>query len=179
MPDWNVVITVRERGFILACELFEEFGSVSRTEFFNVLAMKTHDTHRLMEMLREQMTENPSLQSFLARVIPVTDRFSFQTPEEFRAKVTEIVTLYAPRLAGKGFYVRMHRRGFKGRLSSMEEESYLDRFLVEALEKTGSSAHVTFDNPDAIVAVETIAQDAGLSLWSREELERYPFLRLD
>jgi tRNA(Ser,Leu) C12 N-acetylase TAN1 len=61
----------------------------------------------------------------------------------------------------------------------MEEETRLSDFLLESLTKTGAGAHVTFDNPDAIVAVETIGQDAGLSLWSREELQRYPFLRLD
>jgi hypothetical protein len=29
------------------------------------------------------------------------------------------------------------------------------------------------------VAVETVGTQAGLSLWTREDLKRYPFLRLD
>jgi tRNA(Ser,Leu) C12 N-acetylase TAN1 len=43
----------------------------------------------------------------------------------------------------------------------------------------GTPARVTFEDPDFIVAVETVGQRAGMSLWSREELQRYPFVRLD
>jgi tRNA(Ser,Leu) C12 N-acetylase TAN1 len=37
---------------------------------------------------------------------------------------------------------------------------------------------VSFDNPDAIIAVETIGNQAGMSLWFREDLQRYPFLHI-
>jgi hypothetical protein len=73
----------------------------------------------------------------------------------------------------------MRRRGFKGKLSSLEEEHFLDHILLESIEKTGTPGHITFEDPDAIIAVETIAQWAGLSLWSREDLQRYPFISLD
>lgn len=177
--DWNVVITVREPGFIRACELLERFGPISRTEFFNVLVMKVDDIHRIMETLREQISESPEILSYLARVVPVTHTFNFQTPEEFETKTKEIVLLWIPELAGKGFHVRMHRRGFKGRLSSPEEERFLDRVLLESLEKTKTPGRITFENPDAIVAVETLGQRAGLSLWTSKDLEKYPFLRLE
>ena len=61
----------------------------------------------------------------------------------------------------------------------VEEEHYLDKILLDALENTGKSGHITFEDPDVIITVETIAQWAGLSLWSREELQKYPFIRLD
>ena len=74
--------------------------------------------------------------------------------------------------------MRMRRRGFKGKLSSVTEEHFLDDVLLDAMEKKGSPGHITFDNPDFIIAVETVGQWAGLSLWKREDLEQYPFVRL-
>jgi tRNA(Ser,Leu) C12 N-acetylase TAN1 len=73
----------------------------------------------------------------------------------------------------------MRRRGFKGRMSSLEEERFLDEFLLDALKKTGSPGQIAFDNPDYVIAVETIGTGAGLSLWSREELQRYLLVRID
>jgi hypothetical protein len=73
----------------------------------------------------------------------------------------------------------MHRRGFKGRISSLEEEHFLDKILLEELGKIGSPGHITFENPDAILVVETVGQQVGLSCWTREDLQHYPLLRLD
>ena len=117
--------------------------------------------------------------SFLSKLIPVTATFSFQSPGEFEEKAKGIVLAWVPELEGKGFHVRMRRRGFKGKFSGLEEEHFMDKVLLDALEKTGKPGHITFEDPDAIIAVETIAQWAGLSLWSREELQKYPFIRLD
>ena len=35
------------------------------------------------------------------------------------------------------------------------------------------------EDPDVILDVEIVAQQAGLSLWSRDQRKRYPFLKLD
>ncbi len=43
----------------------------------------------------------------------------------------------------------------------------------------GKGGHVAFAGPDVILAVETVDNCAGLSLWTRQDLRRYPFLRLD
>jgi tRNA(Ser,Leu) C12 N-acetylase TAN1 len=179
MQDWNVVITVREGGFKRVFRILEEFGPISRTGYFNVLAMRANNIEAMMEHLRERIEGKPEVLSFLARVIPLTQTFSFDTPEEFEEKAKEIVLSWVPDLGGKGFCVRMHRRGFKGRLSSWDEERMLDEALLEYLEKAGTPGHVTFGSPDAIIAVETLGNWAGLSIWSREELERYPFLRFE
>lgn len=69
----------------------------------------------------------------------------------------ETVSEWVPQLEGKGFHVRMHRRGFKGRLSSLEEEKMLDEFLLELTKERGNPGHVTFEGPDVIIAVETVA----------------------
>ena len=179
MVDWNVVITASERGFGRARKFFVQFGSVSRTEFFNVLVLRTDDPHLVMEAIVERKLENSDSLAFLSRIVPVSHTFSFQSEEEFKEKAKEISLTWVPELAGKSFHVRMHRRGFKGRLSSPEVERFLDEVLLQALENTGTPGHITFKNPDAIIAVETVGQRAGLSLWTRMDLERYPFLRLD
>ena len=73
----------------------------------------------------------------------------------------------------------MHRRGFKGRLSSHQEESYLDHLLMTKLDAQGNPGRVDFDDPDYIIDIETVGQHAGVTLWNREQRLSYPFLRLD
>lgn len=179
IDDWNVVISVRERGFIRACELLGEIAPVARTEFYNVLVMKIDDVPAFLEDLRRLIQETPDANAFLARVVPVTGAFGFQTPEAFEARAREAAARWLPELAGKTFHVRMRRRGFKGRLSSQHEERFLDTFLLERLAEAGTPGRIGFDDPDVIIAVETLGQRAGLSLWTREDRERYPFVRLD
>lgn len=179
MSEWNVVVSVYDRGYKHACQVLEEFGSVSRTDFYNVLAVRVDDIPGLLEKLKERLATDEKARMSLARVVPVSASFTFQNPEEFETKAKEAVLPWVPKLAGKGFHVRMHRRGFKGRLSSQDEERFLDGFLLERLEQAGTPSHITFEDPDAIVVVETISQHAGLALCTREDLKKYPFLKID
>lgn len=179
MHDWNVVVTIRERGFVLACEFLEEFGRIEKTEFFNVLVMKVENVREFLEGLRREISENPGVLNFLARVNPISEVFDFRTPEEFESRAAQVAFQWVPNLAGKRFHVRIHRRGFKGRLSSMDEERLLADVLLEAMKKAGTQGHISFKDPDAVLAVEIVGQRAGISFWTREEMERYPFLGLD
>jgi tRNA(Ser,Leu) C12 N-acetylase TAN1 len=111
--------------------------------------------------------------------VPVRSTFTFQSAEQFEARTRAAALAFLPELAGKGFYVRMYRHGFKGRLSSQAEERLLGTVLQEALEEAGTPGHVTFEEPDVILAVETLGNQAGLSLWTREDLRGFPLLRLD
>jgi tRNA(Ser,Leu) C12 N-acetylase TAN1 len=38
---------------------------------------------------------------------------------------------------------------------------------------------VKFDDPDAIVMIETVGERAGVSVFTREDKQRCPFLRFD
>jgi tRNA(Ser,Leu) C12 N-acetylase TAN1 len=179
MQEWNAVISVHEHGFRRAIDAFGEFGEVKQTEFFNVLLMRAENINRMLESLRERATKHPESLSFLARLIPATHSFIFNSPDEFEHKAAEKILTWTKHVAGKSFYVRIRRRGFKGKLSSPNEERLLDLVLLESLEKAGTPARISFVNPDAIIAIETIGTWAGLSLVSREDLERYPFIKLD
>ncbi len=179
MKEWNVVVTVHEDGYSQARKLLEQFGEVAQTGFFNILVMRASEPDRLLGSLEELARQDPDALTSLTRVVPVAHTFTFQSPHEFETKAREVVSGWVPQLSDKGFHVRMHRRGFKGKLSSMGEEHFIDRYLLEALERAGTPGRITFDDPDAIIALETIGPQAGLSLWTREDLRRHPLLHLD
>ncbi len=111
--------------------------------------------------------------------MPAQEAFDFDSPEDFEAQARKIALHWAPRLAGARFHIRLHRRGFKGRLSSPQEERFLDDALLTALRESGTPGHISFEDPDAIVQIETIDGRAGMSLWRRDDLRRYPFLGAD
>ncbi|MEJ2684997.1 MAG: hypothetical protein P8Z71_11455 [Candidatus Sulfobium sp.] len=179
MKAANAVVNLNARGLKQAIRVMGAFGPIRKTGFFNVLLMEAKDVPGMLEDLKEMMTRDPASLSFLARIVPVSHAFTFQTPEEFEGKAREIALGWVDGLAGRSFHVRMRRRGFKGKMSGLDEEHFLDRLLLEALEERGTPGRITFENPDAIIAVETVGPWAGLSLWMREDLERYPFVKLD
>lgn len=179
MQDWNVVITVRDTGFKRILKFLQDFGEVRKTEFFNVLVLRVDDVSRFTEDLKEEVEADPSLLDFMSHVIPTSTWFTFQTAGEFETKARDAVLPWVKDLADKTFHVRVHRRGFKKRLSSLEEEQFLDRFLLERLEEAGTSGRISFENPEVIIAVEIVGQRAGLSFWTREDRQDYPFLNLD
>jgi tRNA(Ser,Leu) C12 N-acetylase TAN1 len=82
------------------------------------------------------------------------------------------------KIEDKKFYVRVKRRGHKGEISSQEIEREIAGFLVGNLEKTGKEAHVSFDDPDIIILVETIGNWAGVTSITREMKERYALLKV-
>ena len=179
MQDWNVVVSVRQYGFWRACELQGTLGPVSRTEFSNVLVMRVGDISGFMDALQTLLVEHADARAAIGRAIPATRTFLFQSPQQFEAGAREAVSDWLPAPERKTFQLRMHRRGFKGRLSSQTEERFLDHYLIESLERRGTPGRIRFDDPDAVVAVETVGRRVGPSLWRRDEMQGYPFLAVD
>jgi len=178
MKDWNVVVTYHTGGFRPSRKLLEPFGQLQRTEFPSVLVMRADDVEGLLSALEARRAADPTVDHHLSRLIPVTSAFRFESPEDFQEQARAAVQPLLPRLAGKSFHVRIQRRGFKGRLTSAAEERWLGGVVLDALESAGTPARVSFQDPDCILAVEMLGTRAGLSLWTREQLRRYPFLRL-
>ncbi|HEY3444823.1 MAG TPA: THUMP domain-containing protein [Myxococcales bacterium] len=180
MRDWNVVITLRGQMARALRQLRRlSLGPVSVSRFLDVLVMKADDPHAVLRALDEKVAQEPQQHAFLSHVFPCDQTFTFRSPEEFEAKAQEDATRYAGALAGKSFHVRIHRRGFKGRLSTKDEERRLGEFLYERLEKAGTPARVSFEDPDAVVLVETVGTQAGMALLGREELGHSRLLRAD
>jgi len=179
MRDWNVVVTVGERVFKEAIRFLRRFGTVEKTAFFNVLIMKVDDPLHLPESLAAWMSAHPENSNLLGHVAPCLATFNFQSPEEFEERAREAVLPFASSLSGKRFYVRMRRRGFKGQLSTLTEEHFLDDVVLGAARESGAASQITFEDPDAVVVVETVNNRGGIAVWAREDLQRYPFLRPD
>ena len=179
MRDWNVVATVRDEAYAAARRVLGELGPVARTDYFNVLVMRVPEVREFAERLTAFWEADPDLDAILGRVTPLERLFEFQTAAEFEARAREAATPWVEGLAGARFHVRMHRRGFRGRLSSQQEERFLDRWIQQRLAGTAGEPGVDFADPDWIIDLETVGQRGGMSLWSRADLARFPFLHLD
>jgi tRNA(Ser,Leu) C12 N-acetylase TAN1 len=143
MHDWNVVVSVHEGRFVRACQLLGQFGRVERTEYYNVLVMKVEDTSVFVTALADLVSTVPDVLEVVSRAMPAAETFTFQSAEEFEAKAREIALGWQPALAGKAFHVRLHRRGFRERLSSQEEERLLDEVPSSGPARRAVSASTT------------------------------------
>lgn len=179
VPEWNVIASTRDGAFQRARKLLADRGAVGTTGYHNVLVVVVDDPMAFAEDLRELMEADPSIRDAIARAAPCTICFNFRSPADFEAKARDAVSTFVPALKGRAFHVRLHRRGFKGKLSSAEEERFVDHVLLDALAAAGAPGRITFDDPDAIIAIETVDNRAGLALWTRDDLRRFPFLKVD
>ncbi|WP_303907284.1 THUMP domain-containing protein [Thiohalomonas denitrificans] len=175
---WNVLVSISEGRYREAITKLRRFGTVHKTSFYSVLAVEADDPDAMLEELKLEQENNPEAVRWLGHIAPARDIFFFQSPEEFERKAREHVRPLLDKLAGKTFFVRIHRRGFKGRLSSQAEEQFLDGFILDTLREKGTPAAMDFQDPDFVIEIETLAQEAGLAVWSREQRKRYPFLKL-
>jgi hypothetical protein len=179
MRDWNVVVTARDEGFRRACELLSREGSLARTRFYNVLVMRVSDLDGFCAWLSREWDGSLHLSVVLSHVRPARATFDFQSADEFERAAEDLLLELLPALVGKSFHVRVHRWGFKGLLSATEEERKVADTVLKHLAAGGSPSRITFEDPDAILAIDTVGGRAGMTLWSREEREWYPFLELD
>ncbi len=175
-PGWNVIVTLPEATAPQARRVLKRWGWLHRTPYFHVLVMAVADPDQFLREFGEAVAKTPGILNFVAHVFAAQRTFDFATVEEFERKARELALAWAPLLAGKRFHVRLHRRGLKGTLSTPKEERFLDEALLDALNAAGTPGHIGFDDPDLIIHVETIDSRAGMALWSRDDMGRYPFL---
>jgi tRNA(Ser,Leu) C12 N-acetylase TAN1 len=179
MFDWNTVVTLHheERAFRRAQGLLRQLGEPEKTEFHNVLVMRVDSVAGFLRDFSAMCAAEPGILNDISRAVPLTDVFDFDTAEDFETKARNIALSWAPRLRGGAFHVRLHRRGLKEALKTPREERFLDEALLSALDRQGAPGKVRFEDPDFVIDIETVSQRAGMSLWSREDLDKYPFLR--
>ena len=175
--DWNVVVTVHEEGFDQVEQVLAPMGELERTGYHNVLVLRVEDTDEFLDRLDDLCSVNPDLaERHLSKVLPMRRCFDFATPEEFEEGARRTVRDLAPELAGRSFHVRVDRRGMRDRIDSQEVERMLGDAIFGVLEDAGETAEVTFDDPDAVVVVETVSDRGGVALLTREELAERPYL---
>jgi len=176
VEPWNAIITTHRDRLPQARRVLRALGRVERTGFYNVLTMNVDEPARLVDRLDRLFAEDPRVVESVAHVFPAERCFEFSSPAEFESKAREAARAWVPRLAGKTFHVRVHRRGRKGTLVSPEAERAVADALLAAIQETGNPARVAFDDPDAIVLIETVGGRAGMALLTRDDYRQHPLL---
>lgn len=173
MRPWNVLVTSllgQER------DVYRELrrsGDFRRTDFKDVFLGWTDDIDAFLSAL----LTNTFLKERIGKAVPIEQTFSFHA-EDFEEKLAVVLQVFLPRLAGSRFHVRMERRGFKGRINSLEVEQKMDRLLKERLLEEEKECGIDFADPDHILVVETVADWCGVGLITREMKARYPFVKV-
>lgn len=179
MKDWNVVVSVFQDGFRRALRALQEFGQAERGPYHNILVMKVEDPAALLEAIEKRTEENPALYDAISRVAPAAREFDFLSEQEFVEKAKSIIHEWLPRLAGRSFHVRLHRRGGKHDLRTQDAERLFDDAIIDATTSAGAPSRISFTDPDMVIAIDTVDNRAGLAVWTREDLARYHVLRPD
>jgi tRNA(Ser,Leu) C12 N-acetylase TAN1 len=176
--DWNTIAVPEHLRFREAWRALEAFGTVRKTPYLNVLALTaTAPPRELMAALTEAVAADPDEADLLSRVAPAEATFTFQDVTDFDARAQEAALARLEALAGRAFHVRIHRRGFKRGFERLVRERHLGEALLRGLADRGAPGRISYEDPDAVVAIETVDTRAGLAVWSREELARWPLLR--
>ena len=177
-PTWNLLVTSHEG-------LREELLGALRPQvrfrrggFPNVLVATVADPHEFLDVLRDASASSGTVRAALAKALPIDRTVRFPDPSTFLDAITATLSPLCDRLAGKTFFVRLHRRGFRGLIDSTRIEGEIGAWLVETLRTRGHDPHVRFQDPDVIVAIETLRDEAGIALLPRELREKHPFTRV-
>jgi tRNA(Ser,Leu) C12 N-acetylase TAN1 len=176
VESWNAIVTAREDRLRQARRFLRGLGRVERTGFYNVLTMDVDEPARLIGRIERLFSEHPQAAASVAHVFPAEQCFDFSSPADFESKAREAALAWVPRLTGRTFHVRVHRRGRKGTLVTPEAERAIADALLAAARDTGSPARVAFDDPDAIVLIETVGGRAGMALLTRDDYRQHPLL---
>jgi tRNA(Ser,Leu) C12 N-acetylase TAN1 len=176
MHDWNVVVSVRSDCYRWVRQRLREYARVDHTDYYNILALRVEDPEAFIEELCSASAADPRLRDCLSRAMPAPHTFMFRTAEEFEQRAQQAVAHFLPALGGKTFYVRLHRRGFRGTLASQKLEQLLDKYLLENLAAAGTPGQVRFADADAVVVIETVGQWAGVALVTHALWTRCPFV---
>jgi tRNA(Ser,Leu) C12 N-acetylase TAN1 len=179
MKSWNVIVSIYQDGFKRALHALRALGSVERSPYHNVLVMTVEDPIALLDAIEKLTKEKPALYDAISRVAPAMRSFEFQSAEEFLETTKSIILEWLPQLAGQSFHVRFHRRGSTHDLRTPDVERFIDDALLEALRGAGTPGAVSFSDPDAVIAIDTIDDRAGVGLWRRVDLTRHRLLRPD
>lgn len=116
--------------------------------------MKVPDTGDFTRAIAELFEQTPGFLNEISRVVPAHAAINFRSPQEFTEKASAVVLDWCDMLAGKSFYIRLHRRGFKGQIASPEAECFLDDVVLGWLSELGRPGRIDFEDSDFVVDIE-------------------------
>jgi hypothetical protein len=185
MAAWNVLATSHEGRRDTLLIALRRLGRFRRGGYRNVLVGQVDDHAEFLGRVRDGLgdsgTPSPAgdtmLRGSLAKIVPIDATVRLE-PATALDVLAEAIVPFVDRLPADRFFVRVERRGLKGRLHTPTIERALGDRVWRTLEARGRVPRVDFADPDAILVVETIGDEAGIGLLSRELRAEFPFVRV-
>ncbi len=176
---WNLLVTVRAGGAKAARALIGRIGALRPSPFpDDVVLAHVDDVFEALDMLQGAMVDDPLGRAAIVRVRPAQHTLACHDLAELERVTGDLVGDWRDELAGATFHVRCHHRGGGDDIDASEVEAFLGEAVLRELEVGGTPGSIDFDDPDAVIDVETLGGEAAISLWTRDDLRAYPFLRI-
>jgi tRNA(Ser,Leu) C12 N-acetylase TAN1 len=177
VPTFDVLATSLEGRRDALLVALRRLGRFRPGGYRNVVVGSVDDRAAFLDRVAEGLARDPLLPTALARLLPIdlTLRFTLDSALDDLATAAEPLI---DGLAGDAFFVRVERRGLKGRLHTPTLERGLADRVWRMLEARGRTPRVDFGDPDGVLVVETLGDQAGLVLLPRALRERYRFVRI-
>ena len=176
---WNVLASAKEGKFQDALHVLHKFGHAWSTNFYNVIALKVVDIDTFLNEFKQFNRRHSYADQVFSRIAPAKKIFHFSNIEEFENEVEAYMRTRTGDLNLNTFCLRIHRHGSEQEIPSRQsEERFLAKKLLEKLWEKDMNADVDFDAPDFVLDIETLNGQAGISLWSKNELKDAPFINV-
>jgi hypothetical protein len=174
---WNVLATSLEGRREALLFALRRLGRFRRGGYRNVVVGLVGDRTALFAAVRDALAGDLLLSTGLARLVPidVTVRFTAETAVDVLAAAAEPLVDALPE---GSFFVRLERRGMKGRLDSPTVERALGDHVWQRLVARGRTPRVDFRDPDHVLVVETLGDEAGIGVVPRTLRTAFPFVRI-
>lgn len=173
---WNVIAKPRKGCFERAKWHMYYLGTTVESGHGNLLVAAVSDIDEMLDYLVDREGCDSAMFRCFECIRPLRSEFEFETSEEFLDQATELIGGLAPKLAGKRFCIRLNSRGRPLPEDDGLVENALYNALLERLEDYHDPGQIGHGSCDVLIDVETVDNAAGIAMWTRSELERYPFL---
>ena len=177
MSHWNVLATSLEGRRDALLMALRRLGKFRRGGYRNVVVGLVESLEEFLLRVHEGLAADALLPTTLARMVPIELTVRIEAPSAVDTIAAAVEPL-VDRLAGGSFFVRLERRGLKGRLHTPTVERELGDRVWRALEARGHTPRVDFKDPDAVLVVETIGDEAGIGIVTRALRAQHPFVRI-
>src|SRR5467141_1253619 len=135
MASWNVLATSLEGRRDALLMALRRVGKFRRGGYRNVVVGAVESVDEFLARVHEALDADPLLPTALARVVPIEATVRFEAPTAVETPAA--AEPFVDRLAGGSFFVRLERRGLKGRLHTPTVERALGDHVWRALEARG------------------------------------------
>jgi tRNA(Ser,Leu) C12 N-acetylase TAN1 len=176
VTPWNVLATSLEGRRDALLVALRRMGRFRPGGYRNVVVGLVDEPARFLTEVRAALAADVLLPTALARIVPIERTLRFEPAAALDA-LAAAAEPFLDRLTGT-FFVRLERRGLKGRLHSPTLERELGDRVWTGLESRGRTPKVDFKDPDAVLVVETLGDQAGLTVVDRALRQSYPFVRI-